>query len=334
MVWREGGTDRFGGAGRSLAAIALLTLVLVSCEGKQVVQPVDTGVVWTRLTPMSMEECLYPDFRADSLVFDATGIDGRPRLAVSKSDGTGSLVLNYPGPASWIDFRPRWIGSQLVVYQSNVNGTFDIWYRDLTTDSDRRLTDFPTNESAPAPRPGSPGLVYVEYDNTTATTNSADLRGRLVLIPDTASVPLAKIFLTPDTLRCGEPDWDPTGTKLVFSVEDAADLTRHIYTMNLAPGDSVPVRATTGPTHDFGPRWSPDGKRIAFTSDRTGRWGVWLLSPLGEASGLQLVSFEDKNASVYTPTWTPDGANLVVSSDGRGGVRSLWLLSNLPAFKF
>jgi Tol biopolymer transport system component len=334
MVRRAGGRLRIGSAWRSYSAAALLAFSLASCDGHQVMQPPVTGVVWTRLTATSLADCLYPDIRADSLIFVATGFDGRPRLVRAMADGTGALVNNYPGPASWIDFRPRWVGSQSVVYQANRNGTFDIWYKDFTTDADYRLTNFATNESAPAPRPGTPGIVYVEYDNNSSTPGSADLRGRLVLIPDTTAVPLGKIFLTPDTLRCGEPDWDPTGTKLCFSVEDAGDLSRHLYTLNLAPGDSVPVQITVGAAHDYGPRWSPDGGRIVFTSDRTARWGVWVVNPLGEAKGLKLVSFDDKNASVYTPAWTPDGTGIVVSSDGRGGVRSLWLLSNLPAFGF
>jgi len=311
-----------------------LALALASCEGSQVTEPPLTGAQWTRLTSTSLQECLYPDLRGDSLVFVATGVDGRPRLAVSRADGTGAVVLNYIGPASWVDFRPRWVRSQTVVYQANRNGTFDIWYRDLDTNADTRLTDFGSNESAPAPRPGTPGLAYVEYDNISSTEGSADLRGRIVLIPDTAAVPFERIYLTPDTLRCGEPDWDPAGQRLCFGVENATDKTRHIYTLNLAPGDSLPTQITVGAAHDYGPRWSPDGGRILFNSDRTNRYGIWVVHPEGEAKGLKLVSFDDSDGTAFTPTWTLDGANIIVSSEGRGGVRSLWLVSNLPAFGF
>ncbi len=334
MVRREIGRWRMQGGWRTYALAVTLALTLASCEASQVTAPPPTGTQWTRLTSTSLRDCLYPDVLGDSLVFVCIGIDGRPRIAVSGTDGTNAAIFNYPGPAPWVDFRPRWVRSQTVVYQANRNGTYDLWYRALDSSQDRRLTSFATNESAPVPRPGSPGLVYVEYDNNSSTAGSADLGGRLVLIPDTASVPLELIYLTPDTLRCGEPDWDPTGQKLSFSVENATDLTRHLYTMNLAPGDSVPTQITVGASHDYGPRWSPDGGRILFSSDRTGRWGVWVVHPEGEARGLKLVSFEDTNASVYTPTWTPDGASIIVSSDGRGGLRSLWLLSNLPVFGF
>lgn len=334
MVRRVDGHGKRWRAWRTFAGAGALALALASCEGSQVTEPPLTGVQWSRLTSTSLQDCLYPDLRGDSMVFVSRGVDGRPRLTVSLADGSEHAVFNYPGPASWVDFRPRWVRSQTVVYQANRNGTYDLWYRELDVSQDRRLTTFGSNESAPAPRPGSPGLVYVEYDNNGSTEGSADLRGRIVLIPDTAAVPLDRIYLTPDTLRCGEPDWDPTGQKLCFSVENAIDLTRHLYTLNLAPGDSLPIQITVGAAHDYGPRWSPDGGRILFSSDRTNRWGVWVVHPEGEAKGLKLVSFDDSDGSVYTPSWTPDGANIVVSSDGRGGVRSLWLLSGLPAFGF
>jgi Tol biopolymer transport system component len=253
------------------------------------------------------------------------------------ADGTGAQVLGYPGPSPWVEFRPRWVRSQTVVYQANRNGTFDIWYKDLDTGADYRLTKDATNESAPAPRPGTAGLVYVEYDNNVNTEGSADLRGRLVLIPDTTDVPLQHIYLTSDKLRCGEPDWDPSGTRLCFSMEDSLDLTRHLFTLDLSTANPQPVQITQGPSHDYAPRWSPDGAHIVFTSDRSARYGVWVVSPLGESKGITLVSFEDPGASVYTPAWTPDGMSILVSSDGRGGaghIRSLWLITNLPVFPF
>jgi TolB protein len=158
--------------------------------------------------------------------------------------------------------------------------------------------------------------------------------GRLVLIPDSAATTLNRVYLTPDSLLCGDPDWDPTGTKLCFSVTNNTDLTQHIYSMTLAPGDSLPIQLTTGQCHDIQPRWSPDGGRIAFASDRTARSGIWIVHPQGEANGIQLLAFDDRNGSSYTPAWTPDGMDLFVSSNGRGGVRSIWRLSNFPPFAF
>src|ERR1044071_10347693 len=62
-------------------------------------------------------------------------------------------------------------------------------------------------------------------------------------------------------------DVSPDGRQIVF------DLLGDIYTMPIAgSGSSSATRITSGPAFDMQPRFSPDGKRIAFTSDRDGLW--------------------------------------------------------------
>jgi Tol biopolymer transport system component len=331
------GSGRIGW--RSLSGAGILALALASCTGPQVNEPPSDGVVWTRLTPDGIGDCLWPDLGGDSLVYSTSALvqvgptqfQRFGRTAVSGIDGMNPVVLSFPGAAPWSSLRPRWAGRQTIVFMDNRQGNYDIWYKDLDTFAETRLLADATNETCPVPRPASPALVYIEL---LATATSAYDFGRMVLIPDTAAVPIDKIYLTPDSLVCGDPDWDPTGTKLCFSVEDTATHSRHLYTMSLAPGDSLPVQITVGPFTDVHPRWSPDGGRIAFVSNRTGRSGVWIVDPEGEAKGLQLISFDDSGATTLSPTWTPDGLGLILSSDGRTGVRSLWRLSNLPPFDF
>jgi len=323
---------------------AALTLALASCSGDRVVEPPADGVVWERLTPTVYPECLFPDVRFDSLVYSTnqavqvgTDGDGNPlftyfgRIAVSGVDGKNPVRIGFPGPAPWNNLRPRWVSSQKIVFMDNRQGNYDIWYKSLENFAEYRLTSFSTHETAPAPRPGTAGIAYVELKSGATSPYSF---GRVVLIPDTTAKPIQRIYMTPDTLECGDPDWDPTGTKLVFAVYNNSDFTQHLYTMNLVPGDSLPVQITVGQSHDAQPRWSPDGGRILFASDRTARSGIWVVHPEGQAKGIQLVSFDDKGATSFTPTWTPDGMGVIVSSNGRGGVRSLWLLSNLPVFGF
>ena len=69
------------------------------------------------------------------------------------------------------------------------------------------------------------------------------------------------------------PDWSPDGTKIAFTSFYRVDLNASsrnnadIYVIN-ADGSNE-VRLTNGPSDDFDPDWSPDGTRIAFTSNRT-----------------------------------------------------------------
>src|SRR5689334_21798870 len=61
-------------------------------------------------------------------------------------------------------------------------------------------------------------------------------------------------------------DLSPDGRTIVF------DLLGDLYTLPVAGGKAT--RLTSGLAFDAQPRWSPDGKRIAFTSDRSGSENV------------------------------------------------------------
>jgi len=55
------------------------------------------------------------------------------------------------------------------------------------------------------------------------------------------------------------------------------------------------------------PRWSPDGKRIAFGSDRSGQYQIWMIN--FDGSDARQVTFSDKTAA-QTPVFSPDGSKL------------------------
>src|SRR5262245_33613089 len=65
-------------------------------------------------------------------------------------------------------------------------------------------------------------------------------------------------------------DVSPDGPRVVF------DLLGDLYTLPIASaGESVATRLTSGPPFDMQPRFSPDGKSIAFISDRDGMANIW-----------------------------------------------------------
>src|SRR5437867_2563357 len=68
-------------------------------------------------------------------------------------------------------------------------------------------------------------------------------------------------------------DVSPDGRTILF------DLLGDLYSMPIAGGTAT--RVTSGPAWDCQPRYAPDGKHIAFISDRTGADQIWIADPDG-----------------------------------------------------
>jgi Tol biopolymer transport system component len=98
-------------------------------------------------------------------------------------------------------------------------------------------------------------------------------------------------------------DVSPDGRQIVF------DLLGHLYTLPIEGGKAA--RITGGMAFDGQPRYSPDGRWIAFTSDRSGWNDIWLLSR--ENGELRRLTQNEGDAYYISPAWTPDSAAVVVS---------------------
>lgn len=84
------------------------------------------------------------------------------------------------------------------------------------------------------------------------------------------------------------------------------------------PATRTPVQEVSG---DRGPRWSPDGGRIAFVSDRNGTWDIWVM----DAEGSDPRNLTDSPASDMNPRWSPDGSRIAFKSD-RTGTHEIWVM--------
>lgn len=101
-------------------------------------------------------------------------------------------------------------------------------------------------------------------------------------------------------------DISPDGKTIAF------DLMGDIYTMPAEGGKATQV--TTGIAYETHPRFSPDGKKILFTSDRSGSDNLWYIDT--EKQDTVQVT-RDRNGDVPGASWTPDGEYIVVSKGGR-----------------
>jgi Tol biopolymer transport system component len=82
---------------------------------------------------------------------------------------------------------------------------------------------------------------------------------------------------------------------------------------------------SSGSVRDRYPMYSLDGRRLAYSSNRTGRLEVWVLDL--ETRNRDRVPMPREGLETISPTWLPDGKTLVVMAERVGRPRSLWLLS-------
>ena len=110
-----------------------------------------------------------------------------------------------------------------------------------------------------------------------------------------------------------DPQLSPDGKWVAYtlstpSLQDNRSVAR-IWVAELTTSKTRQV--TNGPGSDRQPRWSPDGKTLAFISTREGGAQVWLL-PIAGGDARKISSLAD---GASDPLWLPDGSGLLVVSD-------------------
>lgn len=130
--------------------------------------------------------------------------------------------------------------------------------------------------------------------------------------------PLDTVRFTVDEGTWMNLDVSPDGREIVF------DLVGDIYILPMEGGRAT--RLTSGPAFDVQPRFSPDGAKISFTSDRGGGDNIWVMNRDG--SEPRQVTEEDFRL-LNNAVWTPDGQYLVArkhfTSTRSLGAGEMWM---------
>ncbi len=138
---------------------------------------------------------------------------------------------------------------------------------------------------------------------------------------DVAKPPYAydvTVDLDVDTGTWMSVDVSPDGKEIAF------DLLGDLYTLPISGGDARPL--TSGIPWDMQPRYSPDGKWIAFTSDRSGGDNIWIIDR--EGKNPQQVTKETFRLP-NSPAWAPDSQFIAARKHFTGtrsaGAGEIWL---------
>ena len=210
-----------------------------------------------------------------------------------------------------------------VAFQVLKDGQYDIWTLDSGTGRNLvQVTSHPRNDMQPSWMPDSKTLVF-----------SSDRLGSYALWRQLASGGGGTTMITKggdmnDFAPCAGPGsvrkvaFTSKGTsKEVLLVAGAQQYTAfernlpYIWTVNLDGSELTQFVQGTYPV------WSPDGSRIAFSSDISGNWDIWMIS----ADGAGLTQLTDDAKNQFGPTFSPDGMWMAFNSNISGNY-DIWIM--------
>jgi len=171
-----------------------------------------------------------------------------------------------------------------------------IWVRDLNTGSSTRLTDERGSAYWPAWSPDGRSIAYI-------STRRGEHRFQIYLIPADGSTEPRQ--LTQWDLPYAHPQsWTPDGRTLVIQAPVDSARKSDLLTLDVAPG-SVPVPLLATPASEIHGVVSPDGRWLAYASDQSGAWEVYL-QPFRRPGGAVKIS----TGGGWAPLWRADGREL------------------------
>lgn len=196
------------------------------------------------------------------------------------------------------DRIPMWIGDK-IYFSSDRDGVLNIYAYDRLTKKIEQITKH-TEYDVRRPSMGQDKIVY-EVGGTLWVLDVKTKETKQVPVEIRTDAPEARPYLKKVDMYITEFDCSPSGKRALI----------------VARGDVFTVPKDEGPTRnlsdDSGARekdaaWSPDGKTIAYLSDKSGEYEIYLIDPQGKKEAIKLT--QHKDGYRHTLRWSPDSKKI------------------------
>lgn len=206
-------------------------------------------------------------------------------------------ITNNPA----LDIIPMWSGDKIYFLSDrDENQRMNLYVYELATKKTRKLTDF-KDFDIKFPSLGPEAIVFenggyiYRFDLKTEQTVRVP-----VIIADDQVTGRAEIVKVAERIHTF--DLAPDGQRAVFGARG------DIFTVPKKQGPTRNLTQTPG-IHERNVRWSPDGRWIAYISDKTGREEVYLIPQDGSGPARQLTKGGDTYK--YNLVWSPDSQKIL-----------------------
>jgi serine/threonine-protein kinase len=267
-----------------------------------------------RLVDDAFNPAYSPDGR--QLAFDARW-GGARRIWIADASGRNSRQLTSDSSEAVVHTTPRWSPDGSRIAFRRIDGIkSDIVIIEPGTQVSTRLTDDNALDMDPAWAPDGASVYF-------SSARGGGLNLWRVRVGSRGAAAGNPEQLTTGAGDDVSPTIAPDGSsRLVFAVRGVnSDLWRLPVnpTTGATTGAAQPVVMTT--RVESRGAWSPDGRSVAFNSDRLGEMNIWLRGSDGTERQLTRGPGGD-----YQPAWSPDGSRIVFFS-ARGGNADIWSAS-------
>jgi tricorn protease len=209
-----------------------------------------------------------------------------------------SSVVRIPRDNS-NDFNPLWVDDR-IFFLSDRLGPISLFSYDTRS---KRVTQALKNDGLDFKYASAgPGAIVIEQFGAILLYDLKSGKAHKVDIQVTGDLPELRPHYLNVASRIEDADISPTGLRAVFEARG------EILTVPSEKGDIRNLTYTPG-ADERSPAWSPNGTRIAYFSDESGEYALYIKDQngLGEAQKIDLGS---PGSFFYFPMWSPDGKKL------------------------
>jgi tricorn protease len=200
-----------------------------------------------------------------------------------------------------------WIGAK-IYYNSDRDGKFNLYVYDVPSGKTTQATNFKDWEVRWASSDDQNRIIYERNGELEILDTKSNKPTKLnISVPDDGVHKRARTINAAQYIQ--NVALSPKGERVLFGARG------DIFS---APAEKGGTRNLThsSTAHDKFPRWSPDGSRVAFISDRSGEEEVWVAAQDGLSAPEQLTT--GGSAMRYSPEWSGDGRKIAFSDkDGK-----------------
>ena len=199
------------------------------------------------------------------------------------------------------DAFPMWHGDG-IYFISDRDGVMNLYRYDLRSKQTKQLTHYQEYD-VKWPSLGPDAIVY-ENGGYLYLFDLKSERTQKVPVEVDSDMILARAEIKPVERFIRAYNLSPSGARAVFEARG------DIFTVPAKHGDVRGFTNTPG-VHELSPAWSPDGNWIAYLSDRTGEYELYIKPQNGEGEAVRITS--DGDCYRYGPHWSPDSKKLLYS---------------------